>query len=126
MKQLPNFVSSHKLSRNGSEYQLIIVLHTREKNKPYNRLSHLIVKDWLAHHLEGEIDLSTFEGPSVVSNKSGSNIGVWTFKLVEVVPEKIKTAPKKTKKKKTKKTVKKEKKELDNYEEMTYPLPNKD
>ena len=127
MKQLPKFIKSYKLNKKGLEYELTIVLHTREKNKPYNRLSHLIVKDWVSQHLDHKIDVDSFKGPSVVSNKSGSNVGVWTFKIIEDIPEKLdKPAKKKTKKKKTKKTAKKEEKELDNYEEMTYPLPSKD
>jgi hypothetical protein len=127
MKQLPKFIKSYKLNKKGVDCELTIVLHTREKNKPYNRLSHLIVKDWASQYLDRKIDVESFKGPSVVHNKSGSNVGVWTFKIIEDVSEKLdKSTKKKTKKKKTKKTEIKEEKELDKYEEMTYPLPSKD
>jgi hypothetical protein len=119
MKEFPIFVNTVKLEENSGLYELVIVLHFKEKNKPYNRLSHLIVKDWIFSRLGKRVDPSTFEGPKVITNKTGANIGKWTFKLLE-------EEPKKAKKKKTKKTVKKEEKELDKYEEMTYPLPNKD
>ena len=119
MKELPIFVNTVKLEEKDGLYELVVVLHYKEKNKPYNRLSHLIVKDWVFSKLGKRVDPATFEGPTVISNKTGANIGRWTFTLLE---EETKTP----KKKKAKKSVKKEEKELDKYEEMTYPLPNKD
>ena len=83
MKQLPGFVNKFQLQEDGGEYRLTIVLYYREKNKPYNRLSHLIIKDWIKEKLGRPVDPATFSGPSVVSNKSGANVGEWTFKLLE-------------------------------------------
>ena len=128
MKELPKFVNKVQMEESEGLYELEIVLHQRAKNKPYNRLSHLIIKDWITEKLGKKIDLSTFEGPKLISNKSGANAGRWTFRL-EVEQEKKQSKKKQSKnksKKKTKKTEEKEEKELDNYEEMTYPLPNKD
>ena len=119
MKELPIFVNTVKLEEKDGLYELVVVLHYKEKNKPYNRLSHLIIKDWIYSKFGKRVDPATFEGPTVISNKTGANIGRWTFNLLE-------EAPKTPKKKKTKKTVKKQEKELDKYEEMTYPLPSKD
>jgi hypothetical protein len=123
MKQLPKFINTIKLDEKEGLYELVIILHYKEKNKPYNRLSHLIIKDWIYYKLGRKVDPATFEGPNIISNKTGANIGRWTFTLLEESREKPKS--KKTKKA-NKKTAKKEEKELDKYEEMTYPLPSKD
>lgn len=104
-------------------YELSITLHYKERGKPYNRLSHLVIKDWISHRLGKRVDLETFEGPNAISNKTGANTGRWTFKLLE---KEVKAPKKKKTKKTTEKTEVKEEKELDKYEEMTYPLPSKD
>lgn len=107
------------MDEDSGVYHLSITLHYKEKDRPYNRLSHLVIKDWISHKLGKKVDPVTFEGPNAISNKTGANTGRWTFKLFE-------EQPKKTKKKNSKKVAKKEEKELDKYEEMTYPLPSKD